>query len=99
VEKFLEVLQREFGARPHPNEPGAYLVGQPPLPFHRPRIVKDHLSILSFNYWPLPISLIEALVNHPELVPESTKVLWAAEQDLIVEGTLRDLNVERDRWR
>ncbi len=91
VQAYLTVLKAEFGAWSHPQEPNAFLIDDPPLPFHHPRIIRDHLSILSFNYWPLSISLIEALINHPELAPATAQVLWAAEQDLVIEGTLKNL--------
>ncbi len=46
------------------------------------------ISILSFNNVPLPDSLIEALVDHPELFPDGILVRWTQEQDLIFEATL-----------
>ncbi len=91
VQAYLKILRSDFGAAAHPNEPRAFLVGQPSLPFHRPRLINDHLSILSFNYWPLSVSLILAFVEHPELAPETTPVRWLAEQDLIVALSLRHM--------
>ena len=88
VQAYLATLRAEFGALPHPHEADAFLIDNPPLPFYQPQILVDHLSILSFNYWPLSISLIEALLKHPELAPTNTQVLWTAEQDLVVAGTL-----------
>lgn len=91
IQAYLGILKDEFGAKPHPHQPDAFLVGDPPLPFYQPQVVMDHLSILSFNYWPLSISLVQALISHPELASKTTKVRWTAEQELIIEGTLQEL--------
>jgi len=91
IQKYLAVLQTEFEARPHPQEPGAFLIDTPPLPFRQPRIIEEHLSILSFNYLPLSANLIWALINHPELALATTIVLWTAEQDLVIKGALESL--------
>ncbi len=40
---------------------------------------------------PLSALLIQALVNHPELAPETTPVQWTAEQEVVVEGELREM--------
>lgn len=90
-QKYLTVLQIEFAAHPHPQEPDAFLMDTPPLPFYRPKIIEEHLSIMSFNYRPLSANLIWALINHPELAPETTIVLWTAEQDIIFKGALVSL--------
>lgn len=91
VQKYLTVLQTKFEAHPHPQEPDAFLMDTPPLPFYGPKIIEEHLSILSFNYLPLSANLIWALINHPELAPETTMVIWTAEQDLIIKGALESL--------
>ena len=45
----------------------------------------------SFNYVPLPDSLLEALVEHAELFPDDILVRWTQEQDLYFEATLGQL--------
>jgi hypothetical protein len=91
VDNYLDLLRKNYGAQPHPQQPKSFLIGQPPLPFHKPTLREDYFCILSFNYWPLSIALIQALVDHPEFVPPTTRVLWTAEQDLIYEGKLKNL--------
>src|SRR5688572_22882732 len=91
VEKYLEVLRNEYGAREHPAEPGAFLVGDPGLPFHRPRLIGEELAITGFNRIPLPFELLEALFDHPELVPPTAKLRWCEEQELILLDTLDSL--------
>ncbi len=88
VEKYLNVLEEEFGARPNPNQPGTYLIGNPSLPFYRPRLIDEYMSILGFNKAPISSDLIKALLNHPELVPGTVIVNWTAEQELIARGKL-----------
>ncbi len=60
-------------------------------PFYRTRVADDHISILSFNNIPLSDSLIEGLMNHPELFPDDIRLGWTQEQDLILEATLGEL--------
>jgi hypothetical protein len=91
VDNYLDLLRNNYGAQPHPQQPESFIIGQPPLPFFKPTRQEDYFSILSFNYRPLSIALIQALVDHPEIVPPTTRVLWTAEQDLIYEGKLRNL--------
>lgn len=91
IDKYLAVLQADFGAWPHPKQPDTFLIDDPPLPFYRPRQFEPHLSILGFNYAPLSSLLILALIDHPELAPADTTVRWTAEQDLVAQGTLADL--------
>jgi hypothetical protein len=88
VEAYVQVLKEEFGAQPHPEQSGAFLIGDPPLPFYEPKLVDERLAITSFNYKSLPDTLLEALARHPELVPPSAQVNWTMEQDLLFEGTL-----------
>ncbi len=87
--QYVEVLSGEFGATQHPNQENAYVLEH--QPFYAPRPVEDHISILSFNNTPLPDSLIEALVDHPELFPDDVLVRWTQEQDLLFEATLGEL--------
>lgn len=89
--EYLAILQKEFGVQPHPEELGSFVVEEPPIAFYRPTRQEDYFYILSFNYGLLPLCLIQALVNHPEFAPPTTRVLWTAEQDLIYEGQLKNL--------
>ena len=92
VEKYLDVLKGEFGARENEQEPGSYLIGDPPLPFYKPQVVDGgYLAIVGFNYTPLSAMLLVALINHPELAPETTAVAWTIEQDVLAQGTLFEL--------
>ncbi len=84
-----QTLARESGAAPHPSQTDAYVLDG--LPFHAPRPIEDHISILSFNNLPLPDSLIEALVDHPELFPDDILVRWTQQQDLDTGGDSREL--------
>jgi len=88
VENYIKVLKEEFGARPHPKQEGAFLIGDPPLPFYQPKLIDERLAITSFNYIPLPDVLLEALTHHPELAPPSAQVNWTMEQDQLFDGTL-----------
>lgn len=88
VGKYLEVLKDEFGAQPHPEQEGAFLIGDPPLPFYEPKLIDERMAITGFNAVPLPDTLLEALARHPELVPPSAQVNWTMEQDSLFEGTL-----------
>ncbi len=90
-QKYVEILKKEYGAREHPSQPDGYIIDDPELPFYRPKTIEDHISILSFNYTPLSILLIQAIIDHPELVPDEVLVRWTQEQDLIMENTLGDL--------
>jgi len=91
VEAYLKVLTEEFGAQPHPEQEGALLIGDPPLPFYEPKLIDERLAITSFNYSPLPDALLEALARHPELAPPSAQVNWTIEQDALFEGTLESV--------
>ncbi len=79
----------EVGARQHPRQEDAYMLDG--LPFHAPQLAGDHISILSFNTIPLPESLIEAPVDHPESFSDDVLVRWTQDQDLILETTLGQL--------
>ncbi len=59
--------------------------------FYAPGVADDHTTVLSFNNIPLPDSLIEAMVEHPELFPNDILIRWTQEQDLILEATLGQL--------
>ncbi len=84
-----QALAEKSGAAKHPGQRNAYVLDG--LPFHGPRPAGDHLSILSFNNAPLPDSLIEAIVDHPELFPDGVLIRWTQEQELILEATLGEL--------
>ena len=86
VDTYLSILKDEYGAKEHPKQPGSYLVED--LPFYAPKIMDDHVSVLSFNYAPLSGILIDALANHPELVPDDIGILWTIEQELFLETTM-----------
>ncbi len=89
AEQYVEVLSSEFGAARHPHQDDAYILEQ--QPFYAPRPVDDHISILSFNNRPLPDSLIQALVRHPETFPDDILIRWTQEQELLFEATLGQL--------
>jgi len=89
-EKYLDVLREEHSAQDHPSQPGSLLI-EDTHPFYTPQRIDDHLSILGFNYTPLPEQLIQALIDHPELAPDDTLIRWTQEQDLILETTLGEL--------
>ena len=91
ITQYLAVLQNEFGARVHPGEPDSYLIDDPALPFHRPRQLERHLSILGFNYAPLSSLLLLALIDHTDLAPPKTIVRWSAEQEVVAQGSLAEL--------
>jgi len=85
VPKYLETLN----AQPHPDQENAYLVDD--QPFYKPKELEDHISILGFNMIPLPFSLIQILINHPELISDDVVVNWTQEQDLILRDTIGNL--------
>jgi len=89
-EKYLEVLREEHNAKVHPSQPGSLLIDEA-QPFYQPQQIEDHLSILGFNYTPLPEQLIQVIIEHPELAPDDTLIRWTQEQDLILETTLGEL--------
>ena len=86
-DEYLEILSSEYNVQPHPSQKSAFIIDD--VPFYAPNIREDHVFILGFNMVPLSPALIQVLVNHvnhPELVPRNTLVLWTQEQDLIFEG-------------
>jgi len=97
IDKYLDVLKQDFGVRDHPSQTNSFLVGDPGLPFYKPRQAEDHISILGFNYVPLPSILLQAMVDHPELIPDGAFVRWTAEQELIMESYLGDLRSSANR--
>ena len=94
IPRYLKALREDYQAIPHPKELNAFLVGTPPLPFHHPHLREGYVSILSFNYAPLPYALLEVLVHHPEIVPAKTWIVWTFEQHLLTKGTLQQLQAE-----
>lgn len=90
-EEYLKILKKEFGAREHPAQADCFLIGNPEIPFYKPRQQADYVSILGFNYAPLSSLLIQAIIDHPELVPDDVFICWTQEQDLIIEKTAGEL--------
>jgi hypothetical protein len=91
VDQYVILLLNEFGAQPNPHQKGTFLIDDPPLPFYQPRQLDNRLSVLGFNNAPLSSLLILALIDHPELLSSETTVIWSAEQELVVQGTLSEL--------
>lgn len=89
LEKYQCVLKEEFNAESHPGQVDASWIDG--LPFYAPKNQGDHISILGFNKIPLPSSLLEALIQHPELAPDHIVVRWTQEQELILKSTLGEL--------
>jgi len=85
VDTYINIL-KENGAIEHPEQDDAFLIEEDP--FYAPRQIDEHVSILSFNYFPLPMALLHALINHPELVPDDVEILWLVEQDSFIETTM-----------
>jgi hypothetical protein len=88
---YLEILKNEYRAREHPEQPGSYLIGNPDLPFYEPKQFGDHVTVLGFNYALLSNLLLQAIIDHPELVPDETRIRWSQEQDLVMEKTAGEL--------
>jgi len=97
VDTYLRILVEEYEAKTHPKQADAYLLEG--LPFYAPRQIGEHVSVLSFNYAPLPSILINALADHPELVPDEIKILWTIEQELCLETTMRELRANTPKKR
>ena len=95
-DKYLDVLKEAHNAQDHPSQLGSFLIDEA-QPFYAPQQIKDHISILGFNYIPLPDQLIQVLIDHPDLAPDNTLVRWTQEQDLILETTLGELRKTGDR--
>src|SRR5688572_10486922 len=93
IESYIRILRDELNVQDHPNQPNAYLLDR--LPFYRPTQMEDHISVLSFNNVPLPFSLLQALIDHPEFVPDNTVIRWTQEQGLVLENTIGAL---RKQW-
>jgi hypothetical protein len=86
LEKYMGILRAEFGSHTHPAQEGSLLIDG--LPVYAPKWLQDQVSILGFNKLPLPDSVIQTLVDHPELAPDETLIRWTQEQDLRLECTL-----------
>jgi hypothetical protein len=86
--EYLRILVDEYGAQSHPRQPGAFLIEG--LPFYAPQHAEEYTFVLGFNMIPLSHTLIQALIAHPELVPENMLIRWCQEQDLVAEGTVED---------
>jgi hypothetical protein len=84
IERYLQILKTEYGAREHPQQDGAYLIDG--LPFYAPQQAEDHVFVLGFNMVPLSHLVIQALADHPELISDDVLVRWTQEQDVIFEG-------------
>lgn len=102
---YLAILAQEQGASTHPSQPNAFMVDD--LPFYKPTQAEEYVFVVGFNYVPLPAVLIEALANHPELVPDDVLVFWTIEQEALVEKTMGEVRnkivevdaAERDKCR
>ncbi len=84
LEVYIEILKAEYGAEAYPAEENSFVIEG--LPFYRPQKGEGYIFILGFNMMPLSSLLLQALINHPELAPETTPVQWTAEQEVVVEG-------------
>lgn len=89
VEVYLEILKSEQGTKEHPTQPGSYLVDG--LPFYKPAQTDKYVFVLGFNLVPLSSFLIEALANHPELVPDHVLIRWTIEQELLLDITMEQV--------
>ena len=92
IDEYLRVLREEFGAQEDPDRPRSYLVNG--VSFHHPQQAEEYVYILGLGHVMPSGSLIEALVNHPELVPEDVMVKWWQEQHLIGESTVGELRTK-----
>jgi hypothetical protein len=105
IEKFVAILKDEHEVSDHPSQEDALLADD--LPFYRPDQTEDYVYVVSFNHRPLPGLLLEALVNHPELVSDETLIFWTIEQEIYLETTVGDergkavqIDPElREKWR
>ena len=97
TDKYLELLETEYGARANPEQLGTFLIGKPEVPFHKPKLTDGRMSILGFNLMPLSDVLVEALFNHPDLAQLTAMVLWTAEQEVVTHGTLAKLKLEFEK--
>lgn len=88
IEQYLEILKTEYGAIEHPQQENAFLIDG--LPFYAPQLAEGYIFVLGFNLMPLSQLIIQALVDHQELISKSTKFQWTQEQDLIYEGELEN---------
>lgn len=93
---YLDILKTEYGAKENPAQFGTYLIDDPELPFYEPKEIDAHISVLGFNYFLLSSLLIQAIVDHPELVPDEALVRWTQEQDLVLEKTAGELRGKGD---
>jgi len=92
IERYLDILKTEYGALEHPQQSGAFLIEG--LPFYAPQLAEGYVFVLGFNMVPLAHVIIQALAEHPELVPESALVRWTQEQALILESELGALRMQ-----
>ena len=95
AEKYVGILKDEHNAQDHPSKTGSFLIDED-HPFYAPQLIAEHLSILGFNYTPLPGQLIQALIDHPELAPDETLIRWTQEQHLMIETTLGELRIHNN---
>ena len=56
--------------------------------------IDEYIIIMDFNYVPLSSLLIQALIDRPELIPQDTLVRWTAEQEIIMEKTIREMRTQ-----
>ena len=89
IERYLDILKTEYGAKEHPQQEDAFLIDG--LPFYAPQLVEGYIFVLGFNMVPLSHLLIQAPAEHSELIPGSAKIQWTQEQDIVFDTTLRNL--------
>lgn len=89
LDKFLEILKCEYGSIKHPSQAEVFIVDN--LSFYSPTYSLDHVSILGFNNFPLPYTIVQVLIDHPDLIPDNVFIRWTQEQELIFECTLGEL--------
>ncbi len=90
IERYLEMLKTAYGAQEHPQQAGAFLIEG--LPFYAPQLAAGYVFVLGFNMLPLSHLIIQALAEHPELIPENVLVRWTQEQELIFEKKINDFD-------
>ena len=62
-----------------------------PSHLYKPKQTDEYVSILGFNLVPLPNVLLDALANHPEMIPDETAIVWTIEQELFLQTTIGEI--------
>ena len=89
--QYHEIVDSEYGTQKHPSQPYAFPVDC--LPYYAPIHSVDHISIREYKKITLPYSLLQALIDHPELVPDDALVYWTIEQELLLEVLIGELGI------